>query len=103
MVLGMIPLARELLQGGCEVVMAANSLPAINDVTVWELQTLLEGASAHCPLLKVWLAVVCEKAGEPCRDRVGGVCPWASVAVSQEQLHPCSTAGARTQPNHEFS
>ena len=53
MVLGMIPLARELLQGGCEVVVAANSLPAINDVTVWELQSLLESASACCPLLAV--------------------------------------------------
>ncbi len=42
MVLGMIPLARELLRMGSEVVMVANSLPAINDVTTAELRTLLD-------------------------------------------------------------
>ena len=51
-VLGMIPLARELLRGTCEVIMVANARPAINDVTVWELQALLHSASAHCSLLK---------------------------------------------------
>ena len=54
-VLGMIPLARELLRGACEVVMVANAQPAINDVTVWELQALLHSASSHCPLLKACL------------------------------------------------
>ena len=52
-VLGMIPLARELLRMGSEVVMVANSLPAINDVTCAELRTLLESLCEVCPVLKV--------------------------------------------------
>ena len=55
MVLGMIPLARELLRMGSEVVMVANSLPAINDVTCAELRTLLESVCDICPILKVCL------------------------------------------------
>ena len=51
--LGMIPLARELLRMGSEVVMVANSLPAINDVTCAELRTLLESLCEVCPVLKV--------------------------------------------------
>ena len=51
----MIPLARELLRMGSEVVMVANSLPAINDVTCAELRTLLESVCEMCPVLKVGL------------------------------------------------
>ena len=56
MVLGMLPLARELLRMGSEVVMVANSLPAINDVTCAELRTLLESVCEICPVLKVRLS-----------------------------------------------
>ena len=38
---------------GSEVVMVANSLPAINDVTCAELRTLLESVCEICPVLKV--------------------------------------------------
>lgn len=51
-VLGMLPLARELLRYGCDVVLVANSLPAINDVTAPELRLLLQEAAACCPLLE---------------------------------------------------
>ena len=51
----MIPLARELLRMGSEVVMVANSLPAINDVTCAELRTLLGSVCDICPVLKVCL------------------------------------------------
>ncbi len=37
-VLGMLPFVRELLRLGCEVVMVANTLPAINDITAAELR-----------------------------------------------------------------
>lgn len=50
-VLGMLPLARELLRRGCEVVLVANSLPAINDVIVTELEKLVEECALLCPLL----------------------------------------------------
>jgi hypothetical protein len=51
-VLGMVPLARELLRMGAEVVLVANSLPAINDITAPELRALLDAAGALCPTIK---------------------------------------------------
>lgn len=44
-VLGMIPLARELLRRGTDVVMVANSQPAINDITAPELELVLQAAA----------------------------------------------------------
>ncbi|KAL3137393.1 hypothetical protein ABBQ32_006916 [Trebouxia sp. C0010 RCD-2024] len=40
-VLGMIPLARELIKNGTFVVLAANEVPALNDITAPELKVLL--------------------------------------------------------------
>jgi type II pantothenate kinase len=40
--LGMLPLARELLQRGTAVVLAANRVPSINDITAAELEPLLQ-------------------------------------------------------------
>ncbi|GLC40183.1 hypothetical protein PLESTB_000260200 [Pleodorina starrii] len=51
-VLGMLPFARELLRLGCEVVLVANSLPAINDITAPELRALLSAAATVCPIIK---------------------------------------------------
>ena len=52
-VLGMVPFARELLRMGAEVVMVANSLPAINDITTPELRALLQDISEVDPVIKV--------------------------------------------------
>lgn len=41
-VLGMIPLARELIKNGTFVVLAANEVPALNDITAAELKVLLK-------------------------------------------------------------
>lgn len=51
-VLGMLPFVRELLRLRCEVVMVANSLPAINDITAAELRSLLSAAAEVCPIIK---------------------------------------------------
>ncbi|GLT83793.1 hypothetical protein SLE2022_020640 [Rubroshorea leprosula] len=51
-VLGMLPLARELLRRGTEVVLVANSLPAINDVTAMELPDIVAEAAKHCDILR---------------------------------------------------
>ncbi|XP_024385144.1 pantothenate kinase 2 isoform X2 [Physcomitrium patens] len=51
-VLGMIPLARELLMRGTEVVLVANSLPTINDVTAVELPSIIAAAAKHCEILR---------------------------------------------------
>ncbi|XP_010940070.1 pantothenate kinase 2 isoform X2 [Elaeis guineensis] len=51
-VLGMLPLARELLRRGTEVVLVANSLPALNDVTANELPEIVAEAAKHCDILR---------------------------------------------------
>ncbi|KAI8017878.1 Pantothenate kinase 2 [Camellia lanceoleosa] len=51
-ILGMLPLARELLRRGTEVVLVANSLPALNDVTAIELPGIVAEAAKHCDILR---------------------------------------------------
>ncbi|KAM0873778.1 hypothetical protein ACQ4PT_037848 [Festuca glaucescens] len=51
-VLGMLPLAREFLRHGIEVVLVANSLPALNDVTANELPEIVAEAAKHCGILR---------------------------------------------------
>ncbi|CAN6453084.1 unnamed protein product [Victoria cruziana] len=51
-VLGMLPLARELLRRGTEVVLVANSLPALNDVTSSEIPEIVAEAAKHCDILR---------------------------------------------------
>ncbi|KAI3454489.1 hypothetical protein Pfo_011152 [Paulownia fortunei] len=51
-VLGMLPLARELLRRGTEVVLVANSLPALNDITAMELPDIVAEAAKHCDILR---------------------------------------------------
>lgn len=43
----MLPLARELLQRGTAVVLAANSRPSINDITADELRGVVARAAAE--------------------------------------------------------
>jgi type II pantothenate kinase len=50
-VLGMIPFARELLRHGTDVCLVANSLPAINDITVDELRDVVLLAAEKCDTL----------------------------------------------------
>ncbi|PQP94059.1 pantothenate kinase 2 [Prunus yedoensis var. nudiflora] len=51
-ILGMLPLARELLRRGTEVVLVANSLPALNDLTAMELPEIVAEAAKHCDILR---------------------------------------------------
>ncbi|KAM0979547.1 hypothetical protein ACFX13_015672 [Malus domestica] len=51
-ILGMLPLARELLRCGTEVVLVANSLPALNDATAMELPEIVAEAAKHCDILR---------------------------------------------------
>ena len=43
---------RELLRQGTEVVLVGNTLPAINDITVSELVSVLEDVAQFCPVIK---------------------------------------------------
>ncbi|KAG6551234.1 hypothetical protein Mapa_007160 [Marchantia paleacea] len=51
-VLGVLTFARELLRRGTEVVLVANSLPAINDVVAAELPAVIAAAAKHCDILR---------------------------------------------------
>ena len=52
LILGMLPFARELLRQGCsQVVIAANELPSINDITAAELDALLPKIAAADDIL----------------------------------------------------
>ena len=105
-VLGMLPLARELLTMGCEVVMVANSLPAINDITANELRDLLREASSFCPILRE-----AREAGEEVEKSLGGRVPpypgaklrkVPSVGGNLANAHLASTSFSSKSPgvNH---
>ena len=49
----MFTAVRELLRLGSEVVMVGNTMPAINDITVTELVSVVEDVAAFCPTIKV--------------------------------------------------
>mmetsp|Transcript_41512 Transcript_41512/g.79337 ORF Transcript_41512/g.79337 Transcript_41512/m.79337 type:complete len:402 (+) Transcript_41512:54-1259(+) len=51
-VLGMLPLARELVRKGADVVLAANEVPSINDITAAELTKVLSLCSE--PLIETY-------------------------------------------------
>jgi len=51
-VLGVVPLAREMARAGIRVTLAANSAPALNDITIGELNPLLDRLSACDPVLR---------------------------------------------------
>jgi Damage-control phosphatase ARMT1-like domain len=73
-VLGMLPFARELLRRGCEVVLAANSLPAINDVTATELRRLMVAACDADALLAVWMDGQTDRHSRRQRDGLAPCC-----------------------------
>ncbi|XP_022910990.1 4'-phosphopantetheine phosphatase [Onthophagus taurus] len=51
-VLGVIPLAREFIKRDTDVILSANTFPALNDITIKELNCCLQEASLHCPVIK---------------------------------------------------
>lgn len=55
-VLGVVPLVREIAQRGTRVVLVANSAPALNDITIDELNPLLERLAASDAVLGELLA-----------------------------------------------
>lgn len=80
-VLGVVPLARELLRNGTEVVLMCNSLPAVNDVTAPEMDLLLPALAAADAVLGAAVAggrlrVVADGSGLPVIDlrRVSAAC-----------------------------
>lgn len=52
LILGIFPLTRELLRQGTKVILSANSYPALNDVTIRELNLNCCKASEYCNVFK---------------------------------------------------
>lgn len=55
-VLGMLPFVRELLRMGTDVILTANTSPALNDVTHAELSGYCASAAQHCAILRAAMA-----------------------------------------------
>ena len=86
-VLGMLPLARELLRMGSEVVLAANTQPAINDITAAELRTVVAAAARDDPILRAaWEAGLEAEAANRSRVRL------SRTACDVSHRHACSHA-----------
>ena len=72
-ILGVLPFVRDLLQRGTKVLLCANSMPALNDVTYPELLVILKDAAKICDIIKYALnenrliAMETAQAG-PCLD-----------------------------------
>jgi uncharacterized protein with ATP-grasp and redox domains len=86
-VLGAIPIIRELARRGPRVVVAANSRPALNDITIDELDTLLRRLSNVDPVLAHLveadrIATVASGGGIPLIDlgQVSEACNTAAAA-----------------------
>ncbi|MGQ9651771.1 MAG: ARMT1-like domain-containing protein [Phycisphaerae bacterium] len=85
-VLGVVPLVRELARAGTRVVLAANSLPALNDITIHELNPLLDRLSQQDPVLadlrrSEMIATVANGSNSPLIDlgRISDVCNAAAA------------------------
>lgn len=88
LILGMVPLARELLIRGTDVVMVANSLPAINDITVIELHAVLAEVAKVDPIVRA--------AVEAAQDRA----PPSPFAKPRLQARAAARAHARAMHGH---
>lgn len=72
-ILGILPFVRDLLQRGTKIILCANSMPALNDVTYLELTAILKKASKLSNVIKYALkenrliAMPTAQAG-PCLD-----------------------------------
>ncbi|KAF5270484.1 hypothetical protein FQA39_LY08362 [Lamprigera yunnana] len=51
-VLGVLPFTRQLLKQGTDVILTANSAPALNDVTFNDLKVYLKVVEQKCPIIK---------------------------------------------------
>lgn len=104
-ILGAIPLARALAEGGARVVLAANSRPALNDVTAAELTALLDACSRVDSRLAVLLgegrlAVVDSGGDAPLLD-LAEVSPACSAAAAESDLLILEGMGRAVESNYD--
>lgn len=92
-ILGMLPFARELLRLGSEVVLVANSLPAINDITAAELRSVVAKAADYCPIIRAArdAAVASQAAND---GRVPPLPGLSARIASHDKLHSMDGSGS---------
>ncbi len=88
--LGVLPLVREMARSGVKVVLAANAEPALNDITICELNPLLERLAGTDPVLARLretgqLSTVSSGNDTPLID-LGKVTPECNAAAAQSDL-----------------
>lgn len=94
-VLGMLPFARELLRMGCEVVLAANSQPAINDITAPELRSVLSAAAEVCPIIKAARAAAIREIDA---NERGLVPPYPGLSARRPSVNDLAALGREASP-----
>ncbi len=80
-VLGCLPWARWLVQAGARVTLAANSEPALNDITAAELELLLQLAGDHDDTLTAAL-----RSGQLCVRATGSVTPLIDLTQLSDEF-----------------
>ena len=99
-VLGMLPLARELLCMGADVVLAANSYPAINDITVAELTHVVDAfAVPVCPVIAAARAAATAHARK--RVSVGHQATDSRPAAAGDSMHADPGQGGAGSSMHD--
>lgn len=87
-VLGVIPIAREMARAGMRVVLAANDGPALNDITAAELPPLLDALASHDAVLADLL-----RSGRIVAIGSGGDTPLIDLGCVSDA---CNAEGARS-------
>lgn len=90
-VLGVIPLVREWAARGMKVVLAANSKPALNDVTADELRALLEQLATNDPKLGDMISERTERDGGISVVASGCTSPLIDLADVSEECCEAAT------------
>ncbi len=105
-VLGMIlcVLFRELLRRGTEVVLVGNTLPAINDITVSELVSVLEDVAQFCPVIKASSLFLGQWAYSPvhkqdCLEMKLAECISAECGAVDQQMLSCVCESISNEPH----
>ena len=111
-VLGVIPFVRELARGGTRIVLAANSKPALNDITAVELVELLDElrpldptldrlvSKAHGESESACISVVASGCTSPLID-LSDVLPACCAAANESDLLVLEGMGRAIESNYD--
>lgn len=104
-ILGVMPFVRMLASRGTQVIIAANSHPALNDITASELEAILPQLAALDPILKKHLEskmirVIADNSGAPLID-FGNMSAELNTAAADADLLYIEGMGRSLESNFE--